>query len=224
MKRLKKKLTLIILAGAAFGLSTVSTMAATITADVVLNATSSDVSIPFQKAQLAQFDSSLGTLTGVTLTLSGNYSSTLTATNTSSWFPAGAAWTIRPYSMEIKNSSLSVSARDAVAEFIWLWGDETESVQAPVLGVDKTYAFSGSNLSVFTGPGFVDFYFGSASKDNFYGPWYVTTAVQSTFNGLIKASYSYTPAPLPSALIFLISGLLGMAGFKKFRKQTSLNG
>lgn len=117
MKYIKKNLVLMI-AGFVLSLSAASAMAATIDAGVDLNATSNDVSIPFQNARLAQFDSSLGALTGVSLILEGSYSSILTATNLLPSLINKCQWVIEPYSMEIKSASLPVSASDTVNKVI----------------------------------------------------------------------------------------------------------
>lgn len=101
-------------------------------------------------------------------------------------------------------------------------GGQTTSFQAPELNVNQTFTFAGSDLNPFTGPGFIDFFFGSDSIDTIIGPTSVSTAVQSIFTGSIKATYSYTAAPLPSALIFLLSGLAGITGYRKFRGRASV--
>jgi hypothetical protein len=77
-------------------------------------------------------------------------------------------------------------------------------------------------LSVFTGPDFIDLEIGiGGSASLFYVPSRVfeTYWQDSDYSGLLTVQYNYTPIPLPTTILLLGSGLIGIGGVRrKFKK------
>lgn len=176
--------------------------------------------------QLAQFDPSLGVLTGVVLTLEGKYQSSLEATSGNTWPIAELTWKkfMSRISIEGGPSVMPVSAGTSDNER-YIFDSEFDDIrtvtfQTPDLNFKEERTIT--DLTPFIGNGFIDFYLIADTLDMLSTFNVASLNLKSTFSGKVSALYEYTPAPLSTAAFFLLSGLFGLAGFTKLAKRLSL--
>jgi len=172
--------------------------------------------------QLAQFNDPNSFLKSVELTIEGTYNRTLTVENNEDHAIATGTWSINPYSISIVSPANATIENDSDYDFI---GFKVKPDKTALLTVNDTFTnvFTFTDpaiLSFFTGIGMIDLTFTGTCNDiiTVNGDKDATPSLQSAFKEMkFSHQYNYTPAPLPSALIFLISGLAAVVGFKRFK-------
>jgi len=167
------------------------------------------------------FDSTLGTLTGVSIDLNtvvdGGWSLTNKGKGILSTSGYASIITEAMFGVDPLISGQSVSyAYDSWNTVIWNKGD---SIGGP-LHVEDTQHFlfdSTYNLSSFNNPWEVDF----VNWADFAHEEYPSNASSSNYvsgNASAVVTYDYQPVPEPSSLLVLVAGGAGMFGFIKRRR------
>jgi hypothetical protein len=219
-----------ILCGASLLCAATLSNAAVVTADIlidgVVNWTVGPSTTDFNKLiQVQQFDPSLGTLTNVMFTITGNITTEAEVTNRDA--------VAQPISLmltgalglsyggpgnsivdELKSESLGFTAA-------------ANTVTTDGLTIDfLTMASFGSPSPVlgnFTGPGFIDLTFDASALSLVGGSGNIVSTISTTAGAEIEVKYTYTLPPVvgvsaPSHVALLGLGLLGFAGLRKLRK------
>jgi hypothetical protein len=186
-----------------------------------------------------KFDPSLGTLTQVELQLSSGMVTTLTVKNTGAVHQAnGTAWITQTLSVKdaggyIANfPQMSATIPGSPYQFSHLaHGASVTSSQYTFSGSSDSFYTANLLLAEFTGTGNISL---SASTPNAEPQWTVNGSTTVDVTALTKASlegsltYTYTPfvvnpqrsaTPIPASALLLGSGLLGLTGWRKFRKS-----
>lgn len=168
---------------------------------------------------VAQFNPELGILTSATLTITGAYSSELTGVvsgNKTVIWNKNSGIVIQSSMYSIENTPAVVYSQATPYDV-----KSSYSITGPELTLDKEYSYStAASLEPFIGNGALYFFLMAYSVDmvSMNGqPSSSPYSIRNAIDAKVKVIYSYTPAPLPSALIFLISGLAAVVGFKRFK-------
>ncbi len=182
--------------------------------------------IPFTTAfTLMSFDSTLGTLTGVTITLTDNTSPVLMVANISSDSESFTDGSVSiPFTVSVDGLSLAATATGSVASGIANPGMNYYSV-APFSGSTSTNV-SSANFAYFEAPGGTPLSFTAATGRGTYSG---TGAAALLFGGdgstggttTVVYSYASTLTPEPALFGSLGFGLLGLVlvARKRFLKQ-----
>jgi hypothetical protein len=181
-------------------------------------------------ASLSKFDTSLGTLTKVTLTLdSDTYAGVINwdneATSASSvTLGIGAEVTINALStlaataVPLQTGSSSVDAdNDGVPDYT---GSDSFGVTGGLgSDSDSTSSTNAAVLALFTGAGTFDAWLSTSVSTlvSTTGGWGPSTTVAGQTDGIITVTYEYTPIPEPATIALL--GLGGMFLIRNKRKR-----
>jgi len=175
--------------------------------------------------QLAQFDPKLGTLASVVLKLEGTYHSVLEAEAGNSYPFSELTWNRYVSTISIESGSVGVTASSEVTDnnryrFFSDFNDVRHvTFETPKQSFEEE--FSMTDITPFVGTGFIDFFLSADTLDMLSTMNVATLNLKSTFTGKISALYEYTPVPLSTAAFFLISGLLGLLGFRQLVKRVA---
>ncbi len=191
-----------------------------------------------QTINLQQFDSTLGTLQQVDLTLTGNLTSTL-ATNPGGANPYDVVWSKNPAPAGLyppgdpnstwgfrfliaDGSSLGLDIGNQVVSSGFI--ANASGLTGPrsfTFAIDDSRSYSlTSNLGAFAGPGLFAFIANANTYDTVGVSGSTPYSLGSALTGNLTATYTYAPAqvPVPAALPLLVSGL-GMFGLMKRRRK-----
>jgi hypothetical protein len=196
-----------------------------------------------QTIGIGQFDSSLGTLTKVDITLSGNLGSTLTvipgATPSGSGYsvtwskdpagflPAGDPSNTWGFRFLISDSSsLGLTAGNSIVNSGNITPTATglTGTNSFTYGINDTRTYSlTSGLNPFIGTGLFNFVANANTFDTFGVSGAGSGASQSlatALTGTLSATYTFAPAavPLPAAAWLMVSGIASMSAAARRRK------
>ena len=180
-----------------------------------------------------QFNPSLGTLTGVTLDLSSSLSTTLTVINVDSTVPSkGSAKTevlvsvvdpngiignLPPYTPTnlASNPQLDYLSTGFSYSNLAAGTQVTSGLLSGTGSSANTYTTPGL-LAEFTGAGSIALPAGTQTYTDLANSGGNTESAQVTYAGLTgTVTYTYTPIPLPPALLLFGPGLLGLVGVRR---------
>jgi hypothetical protein len=200
---------LLIVAGAA--------NADTITLNSNISFTTTDWS---NSLSFAQFNSSLGTLTGVSLVLNSTIYTTLTVTNNAGSASSGNAYT--QVNVTVTGLTINPLTNNAFLGGIWTspyaynlgaGGSTTSGILTGTATSSNSYS---TNLSQFIGAGNILLPASTYTQTVLQNNGGNTTAGQSTtadLSGIL--TYTYTSVPVPSTVLLLGPAFFGLAAIRK---------
>jgi hypothetical protein len=178
---------------------------------------------------LQQFDPTLGTLTGIEVSLTGNVSSTIMFEN------LGSAGTItgssmaqltltRPDSSTIvialptQTRTASEGAFDGVIDFSGTSGDTFSGVNGTATNI--SFLTSPADFTLFTGTGFVDAFLSGHGTSSASGPGNLATIVNTSAGGFATIAYTYNSlVPEPAAWALMIVGFGGIGAMLRDQRN-----
>ena len=179
--------------------------ATTVTQTVTLPTTPTNVSTTFT---FSKFDSSLGTLSGVNIGLSGDATATATVNAISG-----------PGAYDFTSSAvLRLKAPGGATNYLVVLPSNTDTQTiiaapftwpAPVDGQDSgsTILSDATNLALFTGSGTILLPFTAQGTSGISGPGTVTASISTQVAASATISYTYTPVPEPGTFGLTLFGL-----------------
>jgi hypothetical protein len=220
MKKIKAVLSIFLLCFVTISAAS----AATITQELSKSTTISDTGTATDVLmQLAQFNPNLGTLTGAVLTLEGSYKSTFTATAYDNVPYANAVWIKLNNNISITSDLLNVENKDDFyGNYSPVKPGDTVTLSTDLLLPVTTKTYS-NELAPFIGNGNIILQLNASSSDHDFSQNIKNTIITNKYSGTASVKYSYTPVPLPSAIIFLISGLVAVIGSRKLSSRQALS-
>ena len=214
-----------ILCGATLLCAATLSNAALIDQTTVINL--ADTATDFNQAiALAQFDSGLGTLTNVMLTVDGDLTTTASVTNADA---TPAEITINLSGALGLSYAMGASIIDASGSDSTTFTAAPSAVTVGGLNLDIS-AFMGSfsdmtTLGNFTGPGTINLTYDASALSLVGGPGNIQTDISTVAGGTITVKYTYDDGvqppvgvSAPSHVALLGLGLLGFAGLRKIGK------
>jgi hypothetical protein len=177
---------------------------------------------------VSQFNPSLGTLTSATFTLTGDFAGTYSFTNSSSqahnayWGQAG------DISLSYGSMNLSASENNPNIPYSEMYyngaaDNNLDAVSVPANGTatgptitmtpSQAWTFTTpGDLAAFIGIGTLPFQFVADQSSIAAGNG---TGIYTVVSGTVTADYTYTPVPIPGAMLLFGAGLLGLAGISR---------
>lgn len=179
---------------------------------------------------LPQFNPSTGTLVSATLTITGDFSYDFTASadvvldenlpnsmNANIQFGVGG---VVPIGSEIHLVPVDIGTDSISCDDI---GFPCSGSASDAFMADTNATFTDSDLAAFIGAGnldnlSIDLVYGldSFSSENLVDPF---IDVALNFDGTISIQYEFTPVPIPAAVWLFGSGLIGIAGLTRRKKD-----
>jgi hypothetical protein len=172
------------------------------------------------------FNSSLGTLTGVTLVLTSDLSTVITVTNGDTSPSTGSAYTYVVTTVTGSGITIAPLTNVSPPTPAGIWSTAynyslaagANSTSGTLTGTATSNNSYTSGLSAFTGVGDLTLPASVVAHTALYNTGGNSTESQVTNADLYGTlTYTYTPAPvpLPSALLLLGPGLFGLAGLRR---------
>ncbi len=166
-----------------------------------------------------QFNASLGTLTGVTITISDNSSGTVNVTNNS---PSQSSYTISlGEQLSLKdpsNNALASYLDQSSSQNQTINAGDNQTITANASGTSTPVTIN-SNLSEFIGAGTITLTLGGSGVALVSGATPYSAVTNSTSDGEVTAVYDYTPVPSPGSGLLLFAGAMAVVGGMTLRRR-----